>query len=54
MPLYQQIIMAVPKHAPERLRETFQNYTRTVIKHGGVVRAIENFGIRKLPNRITR
>lgn len=54
MPLYQQTILVVPKRAPEKLVDLFKTYTRTILRKGGVVRSIENHGLRPLPQRTTR
>ncbi len=54
MPLYQQIIVALPKHSKQNLTELFKNYSLTILNHGGVVRGIEHHGIRMLPEQAKR
>lgn len=54
MPLYQQIILVAPKQGLDKVQEVFKNYVLTVLRNGGVVRAIENHGIRPLPERTMR
>ena len=54
MPLYEQIIVAMPKTTIPSLVELFKRYTKTLISNGGVVRGIENHGIRPLPEKATR
>ena len=54
MPLYQQIIVAMPKSRSNALAELFKKYTATLTLNGGVVRGIENHGIRPLPEKAKR
>ena len=54
MPLYEQIIVAMPKTTAQSLVELFKKYTKTIISNGGVVRGIENHGIRPLPEKAKR
>lgn len=54
MPLYEQIIVAMPRTPIPSLVELFKRYTKTIISNGGVVRGIENHGIRPLPEKATR
>ena len=54
MPLYEQIIVTMPKTTVPTLVELFKRYTREVVSLGGVVRGIENHGIRPLPERAKR
>lgn len=54
MPLYQQIIVALPKYSKQNLSELFKNYSLTILNHGGVVRGIEHHGIRMLPEQAKR
>jgi len=54
MPLYHQVIVALPKYSKEGLVTLFKKHTRTVIENGGVVRGIEHHGIRPLPERARR
>ena len=51
MPVYQQIIVAMPKSKPLALVELFKKYAKTIVSHGGTVRGIENHGIRPLSER---
>jgi hypothetical protein len=41
MPLYQQIIVAIPKYPKEGLVSLFRKHTKTIMDNGGVVRGIE-------------
>ena len=41
MPLYQQIIVAIPKYPKEGLVSLFRKHTKTIVDNGGVVRGIE-------------
>eukprot|EP01031_Cornospumella_fuschlensis_P028333 gene28333-34209_t len=54
MPLYHQIIVASHHKTPHMLADVFRRYARTVLGKGGVVRSIENHGIRSLPERAKR
>ena len=54
MPVYQQIIVTMPRSKPPALVELFKKYTQSIISNGGVVRGIENHGIRPLSERATR
>ena len=48
MPLYQQIILTIPKYTNEALVTLFKKHTKLILKSGGTVRAIEHNGIRPL------
>ena len=54
MPLYHQIIVALPKYPKDGLVTLFRKHTKTIMDNGGVVRGIENHGIRPLPERARR
>ena len=54
MPLYQQIIMALPKAPKDVLVKLFRNHTKTVLDHGGNVRGIENHGVKPLKKKKKR
>lgn len=54
MPLYQQIIVALPKYEKEGLVGIFRRHSQLVLDSGGVVRGVENHGIRQLPERAKR
>ena len=54
MPLYQQLILAMPKVPKDSLVRLFKNHTEIILKNGGVVRGIENHGVRPLPSRARR
>ena len=54
MPLYEQIIVTMPKAPAAGLVELFKRYTKTLISNGGNVRGIENHGIRPLPEQAKR
>ena len=54
MPLYQQLIMALPKTPNESLAKLFKRYSKKVIEEGGAMRGIENHGIRPLPEMAKR
>jgi len=54
MPLYHQVIVALPKYSKEGLVGLFKKHSRTVLENGGVVRGIEHHGIRPLPERARR
>ncbi len=46
--------MASPTKAPQMLTDMFRRYARTIMGKGGVVRSIENHGLRTLPERAKR
>lgn len=54
MPLYQHVLVALPKYPKEALTDLFRRYTKVVLDNGGVLRGIENHGIRMLPERARR
>ncbi len=54
MPLYQHILVTLPKYPKEQLTALFRRYARVVTEHGGVLRGVENQGIRMLPERAKR
>jgi ribosomal protein S6 len=54
MPLYQQIIITLPKVTKEALVGLFKRHSNTVLENKGNLRAIENHGIRPLPERTRR
>lgn len=54
MPLYQQIIMALPKATSESLVQLFKNHSKTVLANGGNIRGIENHGVKPLAERTRR
>ena len=51
MPLYQQIIVTVPKFGKSGLTNLFRAHSQIVLENGGNVRSIEHNGIRQLPER---
>jgi hypothetical protein len=54
MPLYQHIILAVPKALPKDLSTFFKKYSSLIMDCKGLVRGIENHGVRPLPARTRR
>lgn len=54
MPLYQQIIVALPKYPADGLVKILKKFSKTVIQNGGVVRGIENNGVRPLAEKAKR
>lgn len=54
MPFYQQIVVTMPKYPKDLLVTLFRKHTKTILDNGGVVRGIENHGIRPLLERATR
>lgn len=54
MVLYQQIVYAVPKLPSSVLAIMFRRHAETVIANGGVVRMVENQGLRPLQARATK
>ena len=54
MPLYQQIIVALPKYPKSGLVDLFKRHSKLIINNGGVIRGIENHGIRPLPEKAKR
>jgi hypothetical protein len=54
MPLYQQLIVALPKFPNEGLVKLMQKFTKIVMDNGGVVRSIENNGVRPLAEKAKR
>ena len=51
MPLYQQVIVCLPKFQQEGLVKLFRNHTKLVQKLGGTVRGLEHNGVRPLPEK---
>jgi ribosomal protein S6 len=54
MPLYQQIIVALPKVSKETLVTLTRKHCKLILDTGGNVRGVENHGIRQLPERARR
>jgi ribosomal protein S6 len=54
MPLYQQIVVALPKFPNQALVEVFKKYSGIILSNGGVIRGIENHGIRPLAEQAKR
>jgi ribosomal protein S6 len=54
MPLYHQVILLSPSKTSVILADVFRKYARTILGKGGVVRSIENHGVRALPERTRR
>jgi ribosomal protein S6 len=54
MPLYQHIILTLPKASKETLATLMKKYAEIVFAANGVIRGIENHGIRSLPERARR
>ena len=54
MPLYQHIIVTLPKFSNEGLANMFKSYAKTVLGHGGILRTVENQGVRPLPEKAKR
>jgi len=54
MPFYQQVIVTMPKYPKDLLVTLFRKHAKTVLDNGGVIRGIENHGIRPLLERATR
>lgn len=54
MPLYQQLIVALPKYPAQGLVEMFKKYSNIILSSGGVIRGIENHGIRPLAEQAKR
>ena len=54
MPFYQQMILCMPKYSVENLVGLFKRHAKTVLENGGVLRGIENHGIKPLPERTKR
>ncbi len=54
MPLYQQLIVALPKYPNEGLVKLMQKFSKVVMDNGGVVRSVENNGVRPLAERAKR
>ena len=48
MPLYQQLILANPRTAKTALVDLFKKHTNIIHRNGGIVRGIENHGVRPL------
>lgn len=49
MPLYSQLIIALPGLPKPDLVALCRNHAKLVLEFGGVVRGIENHGVRPLP-----
>ena len=54
MPLYQQIVMLLPKAPKEKMVKILQQQAKIVLESGGNYRGIENHGIRPLAERTRR
>ena len=54
MPLYSQLIVALPGCSKESLVTMCRKHAKLILDNGGVVRGIENHGIRPLPARAKR
>lgn len=54
MPLYQQLIIALPNCPKPDLVALCRQHSKLILDQGGVVRGIENHGIRTLPARAKR
>lgn len=54
MPLYSQLIIALPKTKGPELVAICRRHAKLILDNGGVVRGIENHGIRPLPARAKR
>jgi len=54
MPVYQQIIVALPHYSSTALADLFKKYTSIILSSKGVIRGIENHGIRPLPEKAKR
>jgi hypothetical protein len=54
MPLYQQLIVALPRFPNEGLVKLMQKFSKIVMDNGGVVRSIENNGVRPLAEKAKR
>lgn len=54
MPLYSQLIIALPGIPKPDLVALCRTHAKLVIDFGGVVRGIENHGVRPLPARAKR
>ena len=54
MVLYQQILLVLPKYSSQGMVSLFRRHSETIIANGGVVRAVENHGIRPLQERAKR
>ena len=54
MPLYQQMIMMLPKAPKDRMVKILQQHAKIVLDSGGNYRGVENHGIRPLPERTRR
>lgn len=51
MPLYQQVVLLNPKASVNTLTGLFRKHARKVFELGGNIRAIENHGVRVLPEK---
>lgn len=54
MPLYSQLIIALPRCKAPELVSICRRHAKLILDNGGVVRGIENHGIRPLPARAKR
>eukprot|EP01038_Epipyxis_sp_PR26KG_P009582 gene9582-12906_t len=54
MPLYQHIVLTLPKYSAEGLADAFKRYARVIMGNNGVLRGIENNGVRPLQERAKR
>lgn len=54
MPLYSQLIVALPGCSKEALVTMCRRHAKLILDNGGVVRGIENHGVRPLPARAKR
>jgi ribosomal protein S6 len=54
MPTYQQILVALPKCDKTELCNIVRRYANVVLENGGVLRGVDNHGLRMLPERSKR
>lgn len=54
MPLYQHLILTLPGSSKKGLATLFRNYADVIFANKGVIRGIENHGIRNLAERTRR
>eukprot|EP01041_Mallomonas_annulata_P001212 gene1212-2359_t len=54
MPLYQQIIIAVPSCSKDGLVSLLRRHAKAILSNGGIIRGVEHHGVRPLPERAQR
>lgn len=54
MPIYQKLIICLPKYPHDKLALMVKRHAKAILNHGGIVRGVENHGVRALQERAKR